>query len=134
MIGNKFLLFFLAASVLIANSCVHKELDGKWKVESIDSVEIGDTFNEPSLEINSAERKYYGVTGVNNLNGNISIDEDKINFSDGPMTKMAADPHSMEVESAYIHALGSVTNYSIVDGKLYLKNISGQTVMALVAQ
>ncbi len=128
------MLFFLTACALTFNSCAHKELDGKWKVESIDSVELGDTFNEPTLEINSAQGKYYGVTGVNNLNGNISIDGDKIKFSDGPMTKMAADPHSMEVESAYIHALDNVTNYSIVDGKLYLNNITGQTVMVLVAQ
>lgn len=134
MIGRKLLLLFITACVLTISSCSHKELDGKWKVESIDSVELGDTFNEPTLEINSAQGKYYGVTGVNNLNGNISIDGDKIKFGDGPMTKMAADPHSMEVESAYIHALGCVTNYSIIDGKLYLKNVTGQTVMVLVAQ
>ena len=117
------------------SSCAHQELNGKWKVLSIDQVEIGpDIFNEATLEINLAKGEYYGVTGVNHLNGKVLIDKNRIDFQDGPMTKMAADPHSMEVESAYIHALLEAESYSFENERLLLKDGLGNTVMVLEAR
>lgn len=125
----------LAAGFAMLSSCAHQELNGKWKVLSIDQVEIGpDIFNEATLEINLAKGEYYGVTGVNHLNGKVLIDKNRIDFQDGPMTKMAADPHSMEVESAYIHALLEAESYSFENERLLLKDGLGNTVMVLEAR
>lgn len=128
-------LFIICACVLglfSLNSCSHSELDGKWKVESIEGVELGELFNEATLEINTSKGEFYAVTGVNYLNGKISVVGEKVKFTDGPMTRMAADPHSMEVETAYVHALSMVKSYSLEDGKLLLKDSVGQVVMTLV--
>ena len=51
-------LFIICACVLglfSLNSCSHSELDGKWKVESIEGVELGELFNEATLEINTSK-------------------------------------------------------------------------------
>lgn len=130
----KKILSVLATSLALAlvSSCSPKGLNGEWKVESIDSVELGNVFNEATLEFNESRGEYYGVTGVNNLNGRFTVKGDnKIHFNDGPMTKMAADPHSMEVEAAYIHALECADNYEIIDRTLLLKDCCGNVVMTL---
>ena len=135
-IMRKILVLFCAliSGIALLSSCAHQDLNGKWKVVSIDQIELGpDVFNEATLEINTAKSEYYGVTGVNYLNGKFVLDKDKIDFQDGPMTRMAADPHSMEVETAYVHALLEVESYSIEENKLILKNVLGDTVMVLEA-
>lgn len=125
----------LIAGLAVLSSCAHQELNGKWKVLSIDQVEIGpDIFNEATLEINLGKGEYYGVSGVNYLSGKVLIDKDKIDFQDGPMTRMAADPHSMEVESAYVRALLGAEAYSFENGKLLLKDGNGNTLMVLEAK
>ena len=46
----------LVAGFAMLSSCAHQELNGKWKVLSIDQVEIGpDIFKEATLEINLAK-------------------------------------------------------------------------------
>ncbi len=132
----KKILSVLAVSLALTmlTSCSPKGLNGEWKVESIDSVELGDVFNEATLEFNEAKGEYYGVTGVNNLNGTFTVKDQKIHFNDGPMTKMAADPHSMEVEAAYIHALECASTYEIADRTLLLKDCCGNTVMTLTVK
>lgn len=125
----------MVSAVLIgASSCNKAKIDGKWKVDTIFSVAPGDVFNEPVLEINSAKGEYYGVTGVNSVNGDIKVGDQKVTFGSGPMTRMAADPHSMEVETAYLKALDDACTYVLEDGILYLKDCCDNTVMTLSAR
>lgn len=126
----------LLCTAFAALSCFtacNNEIDGKWKVDEIYSVEPGELFNEPVLELDTAKGEYHGVTGINRINGSISITGDKITFSDGPMTRMAADPHSMEVETAYLKAIFDTESYTVEGGRLYLKDNCGNVVMTLSA-
>ncbi len=126
---KKFLIA-LSAIVMLA-SCSNKGLEGSWKVTSIGTADLSDLFNEATLEFNESKGEYYGVTGVNTVNGNFKANSSQITFTDGPMTKMAADPHSMEVENAYIQALGAASTYEIEDGTLTLKDCCGNVLMTL---
>ena len=112
-------------------SCSNRSLDGKWHVKYVEGVEIGDVFNEPYLEFDSEKSEYHGVTGVNVVNGTIMVVGNKINFKDGPMTRMAADPHSMSVETAFLRAIENTESFSIEEGKLFLKDSKGATLMEL---
>lgn len=119
------------AALSCLTACSNHELDGKWTVDDIYSVEPGELFNEPVLELNTEKREYHGVTGINNISGTITLKGNNISFSDGPMTRMAADPHSMEVETAYLKAIFDTESYTIEGGKLYLKDCTGNVVMSL---
>ena len=126
----KRIIYYLFATLALI-SCTNKALDGKWHVEHIDGVEIGDVFNEPCLEFDSDKSEYHGVTGVNIVNGTIKVVGNKITFKDGPMTRMAADPHSMSVETAYLKAIENTASFLIEDGTLLLKDDKGATLMEL---
>lgn len=132
---KKITALFCAAFAALScfTACNNHEIDGKWKVDEIYSIELGELFNEPVLEIDTAKGEYHGVTGINNISGSIKIDGNKVSFSDGPMTRMAADPHSMEVETAYIKAIFDTETYTVEGGVLYLKDNCGNVVMSLSA-
>jgi len=106
------------------------DISGEWKVLTINGSQVPETMNEPTLTIN-ASKTYSGVTGVNTMNGEYTLKDNTLTFQEAPMTKMMADPTSMEVEDSYIQAIFSTTSVSTENGRLVLKNGEGKEVMTL---
>ncbi len=98
-------------------------LNDIWVLERInDSVLKGDDFlkNRPQLEINLAQKKVFGHTGCNNLNGAMTVLGKKIRFGTFALTRMACP--DMTFENAYVNNLQRRTvPYKIEPGKLLLQ-------------
>lgn len=74
----------------------------------------------PQLEFNLTEKKIYGHTGCNNINGMIEVKGNKIQFGRLATTRMACK--NMDFESKYLQKLDNKTvPYQIKPGKLYLQ-------------
>ncbi len=74
----------------------------------------------PQLELNLTEKKVFGHTGCNNLNGSFEVQGKKISFGTMITTKMACS--NMEFESSYLNSLSRRTvSYEIKPGKLHLQ-------------
>ena len=94
-----------------------------WVLDSINNKKIvaGDFLKGiPQLEFNLVERKIFGNTGCNNINGVIEVLGKKIYFARLVTTGMACK--NMDFESGYLQKLDSKTIYYYIrPGKLYLQ-------------
>lgn len=106
------------------------EVSGEWKVQTINGNALPSTMHEPELNIN-ADKTFTGITGVNQMSGTYTLNDNSIHFNDGPMTKMAADPESMEVETNYLKAIFSAKTVANENGNLILKDADGKELMKL---
>lgn len=75
------------------------------------------TDERPSIEIHLKDNKVTGNTGCNTMNGNVTIEEDQITFSDMVTTKKFC---SESIEQEFLIALGMVNNYKIEKMELHL--------------
>lgn len=94
-----------------------------WVLDSINNKKIQATdFMKgiPQLEFNLTEKKIFGHTGCNNINGPIEVEGKKIRFGRLVTTRMACT--NMDFESAYLQKLDNkIVPYHIKPGKLYLQ-------------
>lgn len=123
----------LAISMAVSSCAVHTfgvNLSGDWKVTSINGTAVPETMSEPTLSF-TGKRSFSGVTGVNVMNGKFKHSGSKLKFNDAPITRMMADPVSMQVEDSYIKALQNASTVSEDNGTLILKDKSGKAVMTL---
>ena len=118
--------------VFALSSCSSHKLNGEWKVVEINGMAVGETLNEPFLNI--ADGKYNGNTGVNYINGMVKICPFgcSVEFEDGACTRMAADPYSMEMEHSFLEALDDVEKFEVEGDTAVLKDEHGMVLMKLV--
>ncbi|MEO6166246.1 MAG: META domain-containing protein [Chitinophagales bacterium] len=94
-----------------------------WVLESINDKKLKqEDFMKglPQLELNLTEKKVFGHTGCNNLNGSLEVLGKKIQFGNLATTRMACK--NMEFENRYLNLLsGQTVTYRIEPGKLYLQ-------------
>ena len=122
----KIFLSLLTASILLTIGCSsNKEssdtlLHDIWVLESIDGQTYSRVENQnlhPTIEIYLAEERFSGNTGCNNMNGKLTVDGNRIGFSDIVTTKMFC----VDVdETSFLSDLGKANNYKIEKMRLYL--------------
>ena len=122
----KIFLALLAASFFLTIGCSsNKEsadtlLYDIWVLESIDGQTYSRAENQslhPTIEIYLAEERFSGNTGCNNMNGKLTVDGNRISFSDIVTTKMFC----VDVdETSFLSDLGKANNYKIEKMRLYL--------------
>lgn len=101
---------------------VLEELNGK-------KVAISDFQRElPRIEIYSAENRFSGFGGCNQINGAIFYEKDLLRFTNVASTLMACGNNNNK-EGEFIEALQSTTTYSIGDNRLTLSNPSGKLLV-----
>ena len=122
----KIFLALLSASILLTIGCSSNKksadtlLHDIWVLESID----GQTYSRvesqslhPTIEIYLADERFSGNTGCNNMNGKLTVDGNRISFSDIVTTKMFC----VDVdETSFLSDLGKANNYKIEKMRLYL--------------
>jgi heat shock protein HslJ len=137
--------FYCAIGVLMVIACgtpkkaavVHKTpvaqdpqlLNGRWILEQLNGYPMDkDSFDsdKPYIDIQTTTRMYFGYSGCNRINGQITFTESSIHFNPGPMTRMACVEGNIETD--FLKALFSSTHYSVGKGKLYLKTASDKVV------
>ena len=122
----KIFLALLAASILLTIGCSSNKksadtlLHDIWVLESIDGQTYSRAENQslhPTIEIYLAEERFSGNTGCNNMNGKLTVDGNRISFSDIVTTKMFC----VDVdETSFLSDLGKTNNYKIEKMRLYL--------------
>lgn len=101
-----------------------QQLNAKWMLEALNGYPLEkDSFDaeKPNIEIQTQNKMYFGYSGCNRMNGEMSITESTIEFKPGPMTRRACIDGG-NIESDFLTALMSSRYYAIKDGKLELKN------------
>lgn len=102
-----------------------------WVLDSINNTKIvaGDFMKgRPLLEFNLTEKKLFGYTGCNNINGTIEVTGKKIHFERLTTTRMTCS--NMDFELAYLKNLDNkIVPYQIKAGKLYL-HVSSDSVFS----
>ena len=124
-------LFVALLCVFALSSCSNHKLNGEWKVVEINGIAVGETLNEPFLNI--ADGKYNGNTSVNYINGEVKICPFgcSVEFEDGACTRMAADPYSMEMEHSFLEALDEVEKFTLEGDVVLLKDEHDIVLMKL---
>ena len=65
------------------------------------------------------EKKFTGNGGCNQFNGNYSLNNKNISFSEVNRTKMSCE--DIEFENTFLSVLGTVNRYEIAGSDIYLK-------------
>lgn len=94
-----------------------------------DTVSVTESMKVPSIRFDREEGQVSGNNGVNSFSGGYTLTDDSIEF--GPMrsTLMAGPPEAMELEAAFMRALGGMTGWRIHEGRFELLN--GEEVTAV---
>lgn len=126
---KKAIVFLSAIMAMFVSCSTSSSLSGEWTVLTINGEEVSAAMNAPAITIDGT--RYSGVTGVNTINGMITLKGDNIKFEEGAMTRMAADPESMDIEMKYLDAINSAAKVSVNDSAMTLTDKDGAEVMTL---
>ena len=107
------------------------DLDGEWRVSTIDGETIPETLEEVILTFDNSSNSYHGVTGVNIINGSYLLNDFSLTLGEGAMTKKMGDPISNEIEIKYVKAIHAIKSVTDESGKLLLQDGEGKTLMTL---
>jgi len=110
----------LVTSCSLSKKAVNPLINDIWVLEFLKGVDYNpqnETNERPTIEIHLKDNTVTGNTGCNNMNGNITVEEDQITFSDIITTKKFC---SESIEQEFLIALGMVNNYKIEKMKLHL--------------
>ncbi|MBF7092433.1 META domain-containing protein [Flavobacterium sp. ALJ2] len=98
-----------------------------WVLEQLNGkkVAITDFQRElPRIEIYSAENRFSGFGGCNQVNGGIFYEKDVLRFTNVVSTEMACNAGNNK-EDEFLKALQSTTTYTVANNRLSLSNPSG---------
>lgn len=98
-----------------------------WVLEQLNGkkVAIADFQRElPRIEIYSAENRFSGFGGCNQINGGIFYENDVLRFTNVASTLMACGGNNNK-EDEFLQALQSTTTYTVANNRLSLSNPSG---------
>lgn len=120
----------IAAFAAIMTACSQTaSLSGEWTVLTIKGESVSAAIETPAITISGDD--YHGVTGVNLINGKISVKGGNVRFEDGAMTRRAGDPESMAIEMRYLEAINSASKATVNESVLTLTDENGEEVMTL---
>jgi heat shock protein HslJ len=96
------------------------KLNDFWQLQTLNGSELNHqqpAQDTPSLQFDVANKKVYGSTGCNRLNGTVVVKKDRLLFSKMATTKRAC-PGNME--SRFLSALQKVQRYAIANAELLM--------------
>ena len=105
----------------------------RWVVVEMKGVPVQQSGSRRDAYINFEvnERKFVGNGGCNQLNGNYTVSNSSISFTDVISTKMSCE--DIAFEETFLSTLGSVDRYEVRDNDLLLKK-KRETVLILRAR
>ena len=110
------------------------DLNGDWKVSTINGENVPETLEEVTLSFDNTSNSYHGVTGVNIINGTYRQHNQTLTLEEGAMTRKMGDPVSNDIEMKYVNAIHAVKSVQNKKGKLMLQDEKGKTLMTLDRQ
>lgn len=126
----------LFGALLLAASCCNcsdESLSGKWLIHTVTGIEdVSAAENQPYITFTDAT-SYSGNAGANQFFGTYKAANGKITLSaNSGMTKMMADPVTMQIESCIMDIVNDLSRYSFAeDACLILSNADGSKSIIL---
>ena len=120
----------LSAIAAFLTSCAPSvSLSGEWTVLTIKGEGVSAAIVAPQIIIDGDS--YSGQTGVNCINGKLTLKGDSISFGEAAMTRMMGDPASMDVEQRYMDAINAAAKATVKDSDMILSDKDGNELMTL---
>jgi len=88
-----------------------------------------DASSTPTLLFDTTAKRVSGFSGVNRFSGPYTLTGTQLSFGSLISTRMAGPPDAMNLESDYLKALASVTEWSVVEGQLVVLNTDKAIVL-----
>lgn len=125
-----------AATVLVATGAV-LGLDGtSWLLQSYIDLKGNslDVLPGSQVELTFQNGQLVGLSGCNSYFGSYQVQDDLLAFSRFDHTeKFCTSPGGlMDQEAQYLQTLGTVRSFKLVDGRLQLLDLGGQTVLTYI--
>jgi heat shock protein HslJ len=100
--------------------------DREWQLVALgaQSDPLGAGARPPTLRLDSKERRASGFAGCNRFSGGFALEGERLSFGSLLSTKMACES-GMDVEVAYLDALGRVESHATAAGELVLRTRDG---------
>ena len=105
-------------------------LHDTWILETMNRKPIGnDDFSMgfPRLEINTKSNHFYGFAGCNGMSGSIFFEKELLRFTKIATTRKMCQTQNKEMD--FIKILQSTSSYELSNGKLILRNTSGEELI-----
>lgn len=108
------------------------ELNGEWKITSVDSETVTLSEASPSLTFNSETGRIHGYTGVNIVNGEYVQEGRRLSLQGLGVTMMAGPEEDMDLESKILDAFENIHSAKLSDkDSLEFYNKDGEIIMTL---
>lgn len=124
-----------SAAVLFSVSCNSNsagvDLDGVWKVVSVDGTAVNDSLVQPEFHFDAAGKLYHVKPGVNLINGSYTLEGDVLTFGDGAMTRMMGPEELMIVEQSIVEQMSKPLSVKLENDVLCLSDEDGKVVLEL---
>lgn len=91
------------------------ELLGHWILVAVDGAPVENIGNTPFVEF-LEDGTIGGMSGINQFNSQVIVDEGGMSFGPAAATKMAGPPEAMALEQTFMTRLGAVSSFE-VDGE-----------------
>lgn len=103
------------------------QLSGKYEVVSLTEASVEN--NAPTLIFDPLEKRINGTTSCNRYFGSYNLDLYALSFSEIASTEMACPPPIMDVEMAFLNALGETGSYLLEGDVLTLYSKNNRSVL-----
>jgi heat shock protein HslJ len=129
---NYFGLALLALSVMACAGEHRRPIDAglegsEWV--AIDAVDTKFVAESNSTLKFSADGRVHGSAGCNNYSGGVTLDGEKVSFTEFGVTRMMCDMAIMEAEQGFLAALGKTRSLSRHDDQLRFLDADGNEVI-----
>lgn len=105
-------------------------LAGTYTILTIAGIEISSSLEKiPSITFSEAEHRVSGNGSCNSYFGSYSSEEASLQIGDLGQTEMYCSESIMQVESAFMRALGNTGSYSVMNDVLTLYSKSDKSVL-----
>lgn len=101
--------------------------DKYWKLVLLNGKPARSRIKEAYIMFDKAENRFHGNASCNNYVGKYELNENQITFENPLMTKIACK--NMDIEIVFLKFLEVVTNYSITENELILKDTDGTDII-----
>lgn len=104
-----------------------------WKLVGLEGTPLAPTQREAHIILRPAERRVSGSGGCNGIGGGYKLDGDRLSFGQMIRTMMAC-PTGMDIESAFLAALGKTRGAKVSGQELTLLDAEGRPLARFEAQ
>ncbi len=128
----KRILFAIIAAFGLISCIGTPDLNGYWKISSVDGDDISQKQVHPFINFDKASGRFHGNSGVNIINGTYTVNGSNLKLENISTTMMAGPEDDMELESEILDAINAAKKFKGKNGSVEILDGDGDVVLTLV--